>query len=229
MFKKVEILDKEKFKGMKFNEISSLEVARNTGVIPLGFNEIIDMAYFCPVLIMGNDDALEFVAFSGISQKITVFNNENIYVPNFLKTYPFMNMMVKDENDNTRSIIGIDNDKDVGKRKKTAIFTKDGELTEQAQEKITSIRELNRQRDISRKIVMAMKEKDLLLEKDFKVKYEDEEKVILEKFYIINREKLTTLDDTTVSLWAKKGWMTIIDCHIKSLMNFEKVLVSIKK
>jgi len=64
------------------------------------------------------------------------------------------------------------------------------------------------------------------MKKDFTVKYEDKEKMILDNFYIINRKKLIELEDKVLATWAKKGWMTVIDCHIKSLNNFQKVLSS---
>lgn len=229
MFKKIEVLNKEKFKSMKFADLKSEDVAKQTGVMPLGFNEIIDMTYFSPVLIMGSEDALEFVAFTGVSPKVTIFNNENVYMPMFTQTYPFINMIVKDENDQLRSVIGIDNDKDVSKRKKNFIFNKEGELQKIASAKIEQIRELNRQRDVSKRIIKELKDNDLLLKKDFKIIFDEKEKIILDNFYVVNRDKLTSLDDKIVALWAKKGWMSIIDCHIRSLKNFERVLASVEK
>jgi hypothetical protein len=121
-------------------------------------------------------------------------------------------------------VIGIDNVVNVSKRKKQAIFSKQGELLKASNTKIESLRDLNTQREISKKIIHELKSHDLLIQKDFKVTFDKEEKTLIEKFYIINREKMNTLDDKTLALWAKKGWMSIIDCHIKSLTNFKKVL-----
>ena len=228
MFKKVEVLNKDKFKAMKYADLKAVEVAKQTGIIPVGFNEVIDMAYFAPIVIMGRDESLEFVAFTGVSEEISIFNKENTFIPIFPKTYPFINMIVKDEKEELRNVIGIDNDKHVAKRKKNFIFNKKNELQKLASEKIEQVKELNRQRDISRRIIQELKQNDLLLEKDFKINFDKEEKVILDKFYVINRAKLVSLDDSVLSVWAKKGWMSIFDCHLKSLANFQKVMTSTK-
>jgi hypothetical protein len=228
MFKNIEILDTKKFKNLKFDDITPIEVGKNIGMIPLGFHEIVDMSFEAPILIIGTDTNMEFVAFSGINKEITIFNKEVSYAPMFLKTYPFLNVMAKDEKEQLNSVIGIDNSDKVGAKKKFFILTKKNELDKIASEKVAIVRELNRQRDISKKIIGEFKKYDLLVEKDFKVQFKGEEKTILEKFYIVNREKLVTLPDAVIALWAKKGWMTLIDMHIKSLANFQKVLTSTK-
>lgn len=227
MFKNIEILDTKKFKNVKFDDITPIEVGKNIGMIPLGFQEIVDMSFETPILIIGTEVSMEFVAFCGINKEITIFNKEIRYLPLFIKTYPFLNVMVKNEKNQLNSIIGIDNGDSVGMKKKNFILTKKNELDKLAGEKVATVRELNRQREISKRIIGELKKYDLLVEKDFKVQFKGEEKTILEKFYIVNREKLATLPDAVLALWAKKGWVTLIDMHIKSLANFEKVLTSV--
>jgi len=225
MYKNIEILNKEKFKTMKFVDIKASEVSKNIGIIPIGFSEVLDMSYFAPVLIMGNKER-EFAAFTGISKDVTIFNNDKIYIPRFTQTYPFVNTIAKNENDELKNVISIDNGKNVSKRKKFFIFNKTGELQKKANEKIKMLKDLAIQRDVSKKIIKELDSHGLLLKKNFTVKHEEEERTLIETFYIVNREKLITLDDTVLALWAKKGWMSVIDCHIKSLVNFQKVLES---
>jgi len=222
MFKNIEMLDKKKFKSMKFTPVSNKEVAKSIGIIPLGFDEVIDMSNSAPVFIFGKDKK-EFVSFSGISSELSIYNKKDIYLPNFVKTYPFINTYAKNQDNNMVSVIGIDNGQSVDKRKKQFIFNKKGELQKIANEKIQLVRELNTKRDVSKKIINELEKNDLLEKQSFKVKFDDEEKVIIEEFYIVNRKKLVQLDDKIISLWAKKGWITIIDCHLKSLSNFQSI------
>jgi hypothetical protein len=228
MYKNIEILDKKKFKSIKFTDVQHLQIAKSVGMIPIGFNEVMSMSCSCPIIIMGDEDNLEFLAFTGISAEINIFNKTVPYIPIFPQTYPFVNVYVKDENDTLKSVIGIDNSKFVAKNKKHFIFDKNKVVQELANKKIKQLIELNKQREVSKKIIKELKQKDLLLQKDFTVKFEKETKVLIEKFYIINREKLTTMDDSYLAKFAKKGWMSIVDCHIKSLNNFESVLTSTK-
>ena len=224
MYKNIEILDKKRCKSLKFDTVSPFEIGKTMGVLPLGFNEVIDMAKYAPVIIMGDSDNLEFVAFGGISPQVTVFNDETIYTPMFTKTYPFLNVILKDTKEGIKNVIGIDNGEFCGTKKERKIFSSSGTLEPLALEKIEMVRELNRQRVISKKIIKELQKYDLLLKRDFTVNYKQESKVILDNFYIVNREKLMQLDDTIIATWGKKGWITLLDIHLKSLANFQKVV-----
>jgi len=223
MYKNIEILDKKKHNKTKFDSVDVLEVAKNIGIVPLGIDEVFEMCCIAPVVISAGDEA-EFIVLTGISYELNIYNKPNVYIPKFVQTYPFLNITVQDENKNLNTIVAIDNyNKYVGKNKKNSIF-KSGELETLADEKIVALRILHSRRDIGKKIIKELKEKDLLLQKSFNIKVKEEEKTILKEFYIINREKLLKLDDATLALWAKKSWMGIIDAQFKSLNNFEKVL-----
>lgn len=222
MYKNLEILDKQKHKDIKFDNQDSIDIAKKIGFVPVGVAEILDMSCFAPVIITADDKA-EFAAFTGISEEVNIYSKE-AYVPRFVKSYPFLNVTAKDENDNLNEVIGIDNADFTGEDKEVSIFNEDGELNEIANEKIENVRELNRQRAISKRIIEQLKENDLLLKRDFKVKVNDEERTLLNEFYIVDREKLLKLDDETIASWARKGWMSLIDAHIKSLGNFKKAL-----
>lgn len=226
MYKNIEILDKKKHAKIKFDGVDTLEVAKNIGIVPLGVDEVFEMSCISPVIISAGDSK-EFVAFTGVSKEVNIYTNTNKYMPQFLTSYPFLNIVVADENKNLNTVVAIDkNENYVAKNKKNFILDKSGALTKQADEKIATIRALDRQRAIGKKIIKELKENDLLLQKDFRVKTNESEKVLLKEFYIVNREKLAQLPDATLALWAKKGWMGVIDAHTKSLNNFQKVLVS---
>lgn len=220
MYKNLEILGKENFKNMKFDNSNVAEVGKTLGLIPVGFTEIIDMCSIAPIMIFGKEEELEFIGLFGLSPDISVFNKQDFIAPLYVKSYPFINLMAK-QDDDVKSVIGIDNNKDyVSKKAANFIFDKKGQLTKEASAKVEMVRELNRQRNIGKTIVQAFKDNDILTEKDFKIKSGDQEKVIVEKFYMVDRKKLMELDDTIILEWTKKGWITLIDCHLRSLSNF---------
>jgi len=228
MYKNIKILDKEKFKNVKFDEVNGVEVAKNIGLIPLGFTEIWHASHHCPIIISAGENA-EFLSFTGITKEITIFNKNEVYLPAFVRSYPFLNVEIKGEDEKINSVIAIDENADfVGKNKQFFIIDKEKNITKEANSKIELVRELNRQREISKKIIAELKAHDLLVKKDLKVVVDNNERIILDEFYIINIEKLTKLDDTILALWARKGWMGIFDAHIKSLNNFQKVLTAKK-
>lgn len=220
MYKNIEILDKKKHNKTKFDTVDALEVAKNIGIVPVGVNEVLDICSLVPVIISGGENA-EFIAFTGISTESTVYKNAGSYLPLFVQTYPFMNIVVKDENNNYNTIIAIDNDKKyVGTKKQNSVLSKNGELEKIASEKIELVKKLDQQRTISKIIIKELYKLDLLIQKSLKIKTNDVEKTIIEEFYIIDKEALLKLPDATLALWAKKGWMGIIDAHIRSLNNF---------
>lgn len=228
MYKNIKILDKEKFKNVKFDEVNGVEVAKNIGLIPLGFTEIWHASHHYPIIISAGENA-EFLSFTGITKEITIFNKNEVYLPAFVRSYPFLNVEIKGEDEKINSVIAIDENADcVGKNKQFFIIDKEKNITKEANSKIELVRELNRQREISKKIITELKAHDLLVKKDLKVVVDNNERMILDEFYIINIEKLTKLDDAILALWARKGWMGIFDAHIKSLNNFQKVLTAKK-
>jgi hypothetical protein len=220
MYKNLEVLGKEKFKDIKFDTVPVGEVGKSLGLIPVGFTEIVDMCSIAPIMIFGKEEELEFIGLFGLAPDISVFNKQDLIAPLYVRSYPFINLMAK-QDDEVKSVIGIDNNEEfVSKDAANGIFGEDGNLTKEASAKVEMVRELNRQRKISKDIVNTFKENDLLVEKDFKVKSGDDEKVIVEKFYMVDREKLMALDEATILEWTKKGWITLVDCHLRSLSNF---------
>jgi len=226
MYKNIEILDKKKHNKTKFSNVDALEVAKHIGIVPLGVDEVLDMSCVAPVLISGGEIG-EFIAFTGISEKVTLYKNSEHYLPRFVQTYPFLNIVVKNENNNYNTVVAIDNDKKyVGMKKQNSILSKNGELEKIASQKIELVKRLDQQRNISKIIIKELQKLDLLIQKSLKIKTKEGEQTIIEEFCIINKEKLVKLDDAILANWARKGWMGIIDAHIKSLNNFQKVLVN---
>ena len=224
MYKNIKILDKEKLKALKFDDVNTSEIAKNIGLIPLGFSEVWYASHDCPVIISSGENA-EFLAFTGITPEISIFNKSDIYIPAFIRAYPFLNVEVKDDKEQLNSVIAFDNNSDfVSEDKEFDIFDEDKNLTKEALAKVELVRELNRQRDISKKIIAELKSNDLLIKKDLRININSEEKTILSEFYIIDIQKFVQLDDETVASWARKGWMGILDAHLKSIVNFEKIL-----
>ena len=229
MYKNIKILDKEKLKALKFDDVNTSEIAKNIGLIPLGFSEVWYASHDCPVIISSGENA-EFLAFTGITKEISVFNKNEVYLPAFVRSYPFLNVNISDEDNRANSVIAIDENVDfVGKSKKNFIFDKEKNLTQETSLKIELVRELNRQREVSQAIINELKELDLLDRKELKGNIHNEERTILDEFYIINIGKLIQLDDAVLAAWTRKGWMGIFDSHIKSLNNFQKVFSANKQ
>jgi len=225
MFKNIKPLKISDNLDTKYRRMSHLDMIHFIKLIPLGVDEIISISGIAPIFIAGGDD-LEFVMFSGLSPNHTIFhNNNNIAIPKILNTYPFFMIKVINENNKNSVVIAIDkNDKYVNKSEKISIFNKDKDLTNETQDLIDDVKVLYKQRILSKAIVKELQKKDLLIKQSFNVKVNDEIKPVISDYYIVDKNRLNKLDDETLALWSRRGWMGIIDAHIYSLRNFKKLV-----
>ena len=121
MYKNIEILDKEKSKELKFDNVDTTQIAKNVGLIPLGFSEVWYASHSCAVIISSGENA-EFLAFTGITPEISIFNKSDIYIPAFIRAYPFLNVEVKDDKEQLNSVIAIDKNSDFVEKTKPIIL-----------------------------------------------------------------------------------------------------------
>jgi predicted DNA-binding transcriptional regulator len=77
-------------------------------------------------------------------------------------------------------------------------------------------------------LIQELQAHDLLVTQSFNLKIEGEIQTILKDYKIVDRDRLMSLDDEILAQWAKRGWIGIIDAHIYSLSNFEKLVQRIK-
>lgn len=230
MYKNIKVLRKNEFLKTKFSKAGLNDKLEVSKLIPLGVGEVFEYASSAPIIIGGGEDENEFILFSGLSNEKNIFTQFNHMVePRFLENYPFMMLHAKNENDEDISVIGIDADETyVGEDKEFTIFDDNAEVSELANETIENVKRLAKERAISKKIIKELKDNDLLAKQTFNINVNGETKSILSDYYIVDRRKLNNIDNNLLALWTKKGWMGIIDAHIYSLRNFEKVVNLLK-
>ena len=229
MYKDIKLLKRSENLENKFSKVSIEDKLENNRLFPLGVDEVIKYCSSFPIVISGKENP-EFVFFIGLSkEKNPLILNKNLEEPRFLQNYPFLMVDAKNEEDNYVEVLAYDdNKKYVNQNEDIPFFIDDKTISNQMQEKINSLRELQQKRKISKIIIKELQDKDLLIKQSFNVKIDGKIINILKEYYIINRPKLSQIDDATLALWAKKGWMGIIDAHTYSLRNF-KTLVDIIK
>jgi len=228
MFKNVKVLRKEENLENKYSSPSVEEKLKTSRLIPLAISEVNRYSSLAPIIISGNHEK-EFALYVGLSaSKNILTNSDYIDEPQFLKNHPLTIIKVKNEQNEDVSVIGIDNNtKYLSKDKEISIFSND-ELSKTFEEKIKNVKILEFQRQISKDMIKEFEKHNLLQEQTFNIRVDGEVKPIIDGYFIVNREKLNELDDTILALWAKKGWMGIIDAHLYSLRNFQKLVELIK-
>jgi len=225
MYKNIKVLKKTENLKTKFSLVKLADKLKYTGLIPLGIGEVNSYSSVAPILISGTSSK-EFALFIGLSPTNNIFRySKMLDEPRFLKSYPFVMVNAKNQDGKIIDVIGIDNNSDVvSPTKDISIFQDNGKLSSVAQNMIDNLKLLHTQRKISRDLIKELEDRDLLKKQTFNIKVKDEVKTILKDYFIVDRIKLNKLDDKTLALWSRKGWMGIIEAHCYSLRNFKKIV-----
>jgi hypothetical protein len=225
MYKNIKVLSKKENLKTKFSLAKLTDKLKHNGLIPLGIGEVNSYSSVAPILISGTK-LKRFVLFIGLSSTNNIFTNSRLlHEPQYLKNYPFIMIKAKNEKDETIEVIGIDEDSDiVGKDKEFNIFGENKKLSKKAQIMIENLKNLNIQLKISQELILELENKELLKQQTFNIKVKGEVKPILKDYYIVDRVKLNKLDDKTLALWARKGWLSVIEAHSYSLRNFKTIV-----
>ena len=235
MFKKVELFSKTNHKDLSLANMISLEFAKDVKIIPLGLSEISKVSSFLPVIISGGEEN-QFVAYCALSNQTNFFSKEEYkftYTPMFFKSYPFLMVDSYEENNEKRKLraIAIDTQSPlVGTNNPNTIFDEKGELSQFGARKIQLVQNFEKDRINGKKLISELKKHNLLDTREFAIKLNnDEKKVLLSDFFVVNKQRLYELDDTILLSWTKNGWLYIIESHINSIQNINTLLQELIK
>jgi len=66
-----------------------------------------------------------------------------------------------------------------------------------------------------------------LINKELTVSDNDKKITLIKGFSVVSRKKLNELDDATLADFARKGYISLIDAHIRSLSNLQNLAAKI--
>lgn len=219
MYSNLVVLDKEKHKGLKVSPLENLEFAKDMPFVPILVSEAPMVSEMFPV-VFTTDESPDLVCLTSLGGKNLAINEEGKYiaryVPAFLRKYPFS--LAPTQDDPEKKVILIDeNAKNVSKTKGKQLFTKDGEQSEILKNAIKFLTDYEQQHQTTLAIAKALKDADILEEREITVGEGEEKKVLVKGFQVVNRKKLNELDDEVLAQWVRNGIISFIDSHLKSL------------
>ncbi len=225
MYKNLVILDREVHKSLKITELKDLNFAKSSSFVPVNLSELNSVGMDFPIVFTGGDNA-SLIAIVSLGGESLAINNEGkwlkSYVPSYLRKYPFSFASTKDEPN--KKVIMIDEDSSLfSKSKGKQLFKKDGEHSEILDNAINYLTAYEEQSMVVRNFARLIADSGILEEREISVGEGDEKKVLVKGFKVVDKEKLHALDDETLALWVKKGVITAIDAHLKSLDNIQKL------
>ena len=142
------------------------------------------------------------------------------YVPSYLRKYPFSLASTK-ENPNQKVIL-IDAESSLfSKSKGKQLFKKDGEKSETLAHAINFLTLHENQAVVTSNVAKVITDSGILEEREISVGEGDEKKVLVNGFKVVDRDKLNALSDDILADWVRKGIISLIDAHLKSLDNIQ--------
>lgn len=223
MYKNLTILDKEKHKDLKINPLEDLNFAKSAAHIPLLANEVTQVGAAFPVVFTAGEIP-ELTAIVSLGSESLAINEDGkwitSYVPSYLRKYPFSLASTKENPE--QKVILIDEDSSLfSKSKGKQLFKKGGDKSETLDHAINFLTSYENQMSVTLNVAKLISESGILEEREISVGEGEEKKVLVNGFKVVNREKLNALSDDILADWVRKGIMTMIDAHIKSLDNIQ--------
>lgn len=148
------------------------------------------------------------------------------YVPAFLRRYPFVFGGDK-SSDNMALCVDVASDALVKDGSKgVRLFTDEGEQTEHLKRSVEFLKDYHVRAEMTKAFCKRLHELQLLepMEASFTLNGNEESKVNLTGFYVVNREKLKALGDAEVLELFKRDGAELIFAHLQSVNGFSRLI-----
>lgn len=219
MYKNLVLLDKQKHKTLKLSPMQNFSFASEMTFIPIAANEIAEVATNLPVVFAAGKEPslISLVSIGsgnvGINKDGGWFSN---YVPSYLKKYPFA--ITQREGNADENLILIDDESALfSKSKGKQLFKKNAEESDTLKDVLETLVSHEKQMIISKNITQIIEQSGILEDGSISIGQGDTKKVLVNGFKVVNREKFHALSDVVLAEWVRKGIVTLIDTHLKSL------------
>ena len=225
MYKKLSVLDKKSHKNFKVTEMENLYFAKDLSFVPLLAEEVKRVARDFPVVISGGEKP-SFIALVSLGGENLAINEDgkwiSAYVPAFLRRYPFS--LAASQDDAQQKIILIDEESSLfSKSKGKQLFKKSGENSELLDNAVRFLQEFDAKEQFSQALAEKFVASEIVEEREISVGEDEEKKVLVNGFLVVDREKLNSLSDDVLAGWAREGVLALIDAHIESLEHIQKL------
>ncbi len=219
MYKKLVVLDKKTHNNLKVQPMRDLNFAKGNSFIPVIASEVALVGSTFPIVFTDGENP-SLVALVSLGGESLAINHEGKwitnYVPSFIRRYPFAIGSTK-ENPQQKVIL-IDEESDlVSTTEGNELFLEDGNQSDTLKNAINFLTNYENQLTITKNVAKVISDSGILEEREIAVGEGDEKQILVNGFRVVDREKLNSLSDDILADWVRKGIISLIDTHIKSL------------
>ncbi len=104
-----------------------------------------------------------------------------------------------------------------------SLFMEDGSQSDILKRAIKFLSDYDRDMEITKRVAKIIESSGVLEEREISIGEGDEKHILVNGFKVVNRDKLNNLSDDILANWVRKGFITLIDAHIKSLNGIDRL------
>jgi len=220
LYKNLILLDKEKHKNLKLSLSGDLFFAKSLPFIPVLVNEVALVGSTFPIVFTADKEPT-IVALVSLNNKNLAIDKEGKwitkYVPAFLKKYPFA--LASTDKDSLKKVVLVDEASSLFSSDGVALFEENGESSEVLSNIIEFLTSYEQTMLLSKEVAATISNSGILEDREISVGEGKDKKVLVKGFKVVNKEKLHNLSDEILAQWVRKGIMSFIDMHLRSLDN----------
>lgn len=203
---------------LRFNKAQDYGFTKNLRGVPLSADEILDAALSFPVLFNA-EGSVQAIALLGTHGNHFI-NQENkwtaAYVPVHVRRYPFI---LGQEQGKSDAVLMADLDApQLTGETGIAVFDEQGQLSAELKPFLDLLISFEKGRAAS--VLQVLLDEDLLVSQTL-YKGQDQERVSLGQFRIIDESKLHALSDEKLAKLARSGILALVYAHLMSMRNLK--------
>lgn len=233
-------LNRSEHKDLRLKPVPSLKFAMNTHSVPLTGAEFAIAARDMLIVFAGNDPAEAGpIALLGLRQNENLYIDAEghweprTYIPAFVRRYPFV-LAEKPagavgEPQNEEMTVFLDEQYEgFGQTEGERLFKEDGTDSEMLTSAVQFLGEFQQNVGRTRWFMQQLTKHDLLEPRNVSLRKEGKDgeqgrSINLNGLFVVNEEKLRTLDDQTTLEFAREGVFGWIYAHLLSLSNIDRL------
>lgn len=227
MYKSLVPITKELHGNKKLKELNNFNFANKLHLSPVLIQEFSKLASIYPIVFIEDKENKKFKAVTllGLNIGENLFvkdgNWKSTYIPSSIRRYPFT--LAKINNSEKLTICVDESSEFLNDKEGDELFDKEGQLLDpikKVKEYLTLYQQMNLLTD---QFLNLLKLNNMFSPIEIKFELKGEIKTI-EGIYIINKEKLNTLNDEKYHELKSKEYISAINNHFSSLSQLESLL-----
>ena len=226
MYKKIELLSKEKHSNLKIKTLDNLLFAKDNPSFPVLISEAESVAVNFPIVFSSEENPSLFAITSLGNQNLSM-NSEgkwlSRYVPAVYRKYPFAYASIKENLEQKAVVIDIEA-QNLSETEGEALFDEQSNQTELLKDTIQFLTSYEQEAMKTKSLAKIVLDSGILEDRELSIGEGETKQVLVKGFKVVSVEKLNALDDATLASWVRNGVISFINIHLKSLNNLQNLM-----